>query len=335
MRLERGSLWLLLGLVGECAAVFLWSRGVFFHEQSGWAWSAHALAVGLLAGGLGRAGFAVEGLGKVVVLALVVLVGGVPIFGPPLIAVLVLIWKRSSSRAVALFIGKNEVYDADPAKAPDSADVGANVLEILRGNDPERRRRAILGVRTYEPVAAVPVLRRCLQDSDELVRIYAQGILQNLMDRLEGRAKELQERLQEESLDDAERIDFELQLAEALHEQIYTGLVEEESVRQRLRHRARDCLNRAIKLAPEEANLYLLRMRSSLELRDVRAAEADLELIEQKGVNPQQVEPLRSELNFLKRDWRALCSQMDSIERSGLAHGRMMAVCAFWRKAEA
>ncbi|MFP4156044.1 MAG: hypothetical protein ACLFU4_00330 [Opitutales bacterium] len=326
--------WLLLTFASELTAAFLWSSAVFGEMDLRWGWLAHGLAVCFLAGGLFQSGITIRGAGRSMVLLLCIFVASVPIFGPVLMVALILVRSFSSSAvSVNQFIGPDEVYDADQSSGADSLEIGPDILSILRSGDPVRRRRAILGVRSYEPVAAVPVLRRCLQDSDELVRIYAQGILQTLVEGFEGRANDLRSRLKERSLDPEERIDLELQLAEVLHEQIYAGLVEEEAVRMRVRQQVCACLDRAIAIAPERVDLYLLRLRYLLDLRDLQAAEADLRRIEQSRMSPVQVEPLRCELNFLRCDWAGLREQLGSIERSGLAHGRMLEVCAFWREA--
>jgi hypothetical protein len=333
MHPNRIFAWLLLTLASEGTAAFLWSSGVFGEMDMRWGWLAHGLAVCFLAGGLFQSGIMIRGAERSMVFLSCIFLASVPLFGIALIAALVLV-RSFPSRAVSVnqFIGPDEVYDADQSRGVDSLEIGPDILSILRSGDPVRRRRAILGVRSYEPVAAVPVLRRCLQDSDELVRIYAQGILQALFDGFELRAKDLRNRLKECSLEFEERIDLELQLAEALHEQIYAGLVEEEAVRMSVRQQVCDCVSRAIAIAPERVDLYLLRLRYLLDLRDLQAAEVDLRRIEKSRMSLVQVEPLRCELNFLRRDWARLRTQLNSMERSGLAHGRMLEVCAFWRE---
>lgn len=332
MRWDRTMAVFALSMLLEWAALMLWQSG----DRAVLAWALHGLVMVLMGLGLVWLKFTVEGIPGAPRWAFVMgcLIAALPVFGPALLIALTLIWRSPSPTAVSNhFIGQEDVYHGDEAVQSPRVDNEADILTIIRGAEPDLRRRAILGVRSYEPVAAVPVLQRCLQDSDELVRIYAQGILQTLVDNLEGRIRELRARLAKEDLSTPERIDLEVELAEALHEQVYTGLAEEEAVRKALLTLSCESIDRALALAPERLDLRFLRFRYLVELRDVVEANREMVQLVAAKYEPYQLLPWQCELAYLARDWKHLVPLVKATEKSGMAHGRMLNACALWREA--
>ncbi|WP_269539439.1 HEAT repeat domain-containing protein [Cerasicoccus fimbriatus] len=329
MKQTAAKLIVMLALALECGAIAAFVKGA--GALSG---GLHLLAIAGCIYGIVQLGFQRhERTAKFnLTLWLLLLVCAVPGLGPWMIGVPALIWTRPSRTARRVqFLGPEDVYHGDEQRSADPDYEASDMLAIIRSDSDDERRRAILGLRTYDPSAAIPVLKRCLQDSDELVRIYAQGILQNLQENLEKRSRALQAELTDETDTDA-RINLELRLAETQHEYVFLGLADEEVARRSIMENALASVKRAVELAPERNDLQLVQLRYEIELRATVAAEATMEKLRTNGFDRFLLQPWACELAYLKRDWAALRRLAAEAEESRMAYGRMLSACAFWRE---
>ncbi|MFT4901308.1 MAG: hypothetical protein ACI81V_000578 [Lentimonas sp.] len=325
------NLWLIIALAFEAAAVTCWS----LTNATPWlGTTCHLLAILSIGAGLKCSGFRIRADTKYPVLLKFCAFSptALPLFGPLLMGGLIWIWQRPSQRAqVSNFISVEEVYHGDEIRlrTARTSSKDSDILSIIRSSTPPERRRALLGVRSYEPAAAVPLLLRCLQDSDELVRIYAQGILQNLTEALETRSRTLRAKLERET-STKKRTQFEVELAEVFHEYVYSGLADEESMRRALLLQAKEAIERAVALSPQRLDIRFIQLRYLLQLRETAAGAEALELLTINNFDPYQLQPCRCELAFLQRDWQKLRLLCQEVSFNNSAYGRMLNACALW-----
>ncbi|MEX2381490.1 MAG: HEAT repeat domain-containing protein [Opitutales bacterium] len=76
-------------------------------------------------------------------------------------------------------------------------EVSTSILQILNSPDVSNRRKAVLALRAIEPRFALPFLRRAVQDSDEHVRIFAQGILTEIVEQFDKSIKVMEKEIAE------------------------------------------------------------------------------------------------------------------------------------------
>lgn len=199
-----------------------------------------------------------------------------------------------------------------------------SILEILQQAEGPCRAHAILALKDVEPVQAIPLLRRALQDSDELVRIYAQNLLSRIVERVEGNTRRLERQLAESRTPSCL-----VRLAEQYHELVYLGILEEPEGCQMAMKKALALLEEATALEPANPHLYLLSLKYSLRNRDLSRSRRHLAEVEaMPGCTPEQLLPLKGELAFLEKDWAALRGLLKAAQP--MAHGPTAAICRFW-----
>jgi len=216
------------------------------------------------------------------------------------------------------------VVHQNPNPPPVIDSVQQSVFELLHSTRKPERANAILALKDVEPAKAIPLLRRALQDSDELVRIYAQNLLSQIMERVEALTRQLEKELPSERT--AAKLAY---LAEQYHEQVYIGVVVEKESCRALIEKSTKLLEEAIQQEPQNPRLRLLAVEYLLENSELERASAHLRAAESlPGVTEGMLFPWRAEIDYQLRDWNALHQLMKS--HSEITDPALSAIAQFW-----
>lgn len=207
----------------------------------------------------------------------------------------------------------------------------SSVAEILRGPDAASRRNAILAVKDLDVRAALPLLRKGLQDSDEQVRIFAQNSLSDLLEKFETRIKALESRSQSRPEDVAAAVG----LAEQYFELVYLEVAGDEETSAHLLGQAIEILDRAARQAPRNSRVALLQLRYALRQRNREVARRALQRVKTLNVDEQVVLPWEAELAFLERDWRQVKALLAEFVDRRFVNPRIESVAEYWNRGEA
>ncbi len=113
-----------------------------------------------------------------------------PVFGPACIMIILRLLNKVSTckttQNSSTWIVGSQVPDAEELDFANGGSAADSILQVMNGADPVARRNLVLATKRLSPAEAVPVLRTGLRDSDEEVKLYAQGILSKLVERYEG-----------------------------------------------------------------------------------------------------------------------------------------------------
>lgn len=203
---------------------------------------------------------------------------------------------------------------------------GTSIVEILQGPNTQLRRNATLALRDLDPLFAIPLLRKGLQDSDEQVRIYAQNILSAMLERFEATVKALEQR----RAADPGAVAPAVNLAEQYFELVYLGVAGDDETAAHYLKLASALLENAATLAPTDGHIAFLGLKYALHARDTAAAHRWLQRVDQCKVEPQQVLPWRMELDFLEGNWDRLKAQLAASVQAGYINPRIEALASFW-----
>eukprot|EP01035_Chromulina_nebulosa_P034026 gene34026-45608_t len=174
-------------------------------------------------------------------------------------------WKRSTSPEQPEPVGMRKVLGVTPAPACSGGGAGGGGGRAAHAAQvPSPGRNAILALRELDPIVAIPLLRKGLQDSDEQVRIYAQNILSGLIERFEANLKELEQRVAAEPAAALHAI----RLAEHFHELVYLDVAGDDETAAHYLATAQDILHRASALAPQDPQIPFLGLKCALRARD-------------------------------------------------------------------
>lgn len=207
----------------------------------------------------------------------------------------------------------------------------SSVAEILRGPDAASRRNAILAVKDLDVRAALPLLRKGLQDSDEQVRIFAQNSLSDLLEKFETRIKALESRSQSRPEDVAAAVG----LAEQYFELVYLEVAGDEETSAHLLGQAIEILDRAARQAPRNSRVALLQLRYALRQRNREVARRALQRVKALNVDEQVVLPWEAELAFLERDWRQVKALLAVFGDRRFVNPRVESIAEYWIRGEA
>lgn len=203
---------------------------------------------------------------------------------------------------------------------------GMSIVEILQSPHTQLRRNAVLALRDLDPLFAIPLLRKGLQDSDEQVRIYAQNILSTMLERFEGSVKALQQRLAA----NPDATQPAVNLAEQYFELVYLDVAGDDETAAHYLDLALTLLERAAASTPADGRILLLGLKYALNARDTVRAHRWLQRVEQAQVEPQEVLPWRMELDFLEGNWTRLKAQLAAAVQAGYVNPRIEALASFW-----
>jgi hypothetical protein len=174
-----------------------------------------------------------------------------------------------------------------------------SVFEILHSARKPERAKAILALKGAEPAQAIPILRRALQDSDELVRIFAQNLLSHIVEHVETLTRRLERELSK-GRSSAKLV----HLAEQYHEQVYLGIVIDQESCRSLIDKAVVLVEEAIQLEPENPRLRLQAVKYLLRNREIERAKVHLWVAEGlAGTSDELLFPLKAEIAYWEKDW--------------------------------
>ncbi len=205
-----------------------------------------------------------------------------------------------------------------------------SIVDVMHGTDVIARRRATLGLRSLEPVFALPVLRKLIQDSDETVRLYALNLFRDIINTFEQRTREL---LTLRDKSECEISDL-LELAEYYREQVYVGLAIDDAQRHSMMQKAIKVLEEANHR--EQGNPDILLTLIKYTLADFDTARASIYIQELETI-PRYLPilyPWRCELYFEQKDWEGLIKTITDYPDTQKTNKRLLSLRDFWLKKE-
>lgn len=201
-----------------------------------------------------------------------------------------------------------------------------SLAEIMHSSDIEARRKATLALRSIEPVFAIPMLRKLIQDSDATVRLYALNLLKDITQHFENKAYELQERREthEASLSEL------LQLAEYYREQVYVGLAIDDAQRSSLLNKAINALEEAHTREPENFEVLFTLIKYTLANFDTRRARAALEKLSTVPRFANMAYPWMGELLFEEGNFEGLREHLRELPEAQKTNRKICELREFW-----
>jgi hypothetical protein len=167
----------------------------------------------------------------------------------------------------------------------------------------ETRFKSLLALQGMPAKIANPLLQDMLGDTADEVRLVAYGILDNQEKNINQHIHDEIEKLQEADSPEMELIALR-RLAELYWELVYGGLVHGD-VRDHAMGETERYLERAMRIAPEDAGLWFLKGRLMLFRRDP-AAEAALHRAVTNGLEESRVLSYFAQIAFERRDYAAV-----------------------------
>lgn len=205
-----------------------------------------------------------------------------------------------------------------------------SIADIMHSNDIVARRRTTLALRSIEPIFAIPVLRKLIQDSDETVRLYALNVLRDITNHFEGKSRRLNH-LREQG--QASVTDL-IELAEYYREQVYVGLAIDEAQRHSMLSKAISSLEEAHARDPENLDLLFTIVKYALANNDTERAGACMAELDQHIDYKGNLFPWRCELYYADHNWPGLRNMLRKIPESQRTNKRLMGLRSFWLNEE-
>lgn len=201
-----------------------------------------------------------------------------------------------------------------------------SIVDIMHGIDISSRRRATLALRSIEPVFAIPLLKKLIQDSDETVRLYALNVLRTITNDFENRTREL---LSLQQKGEADVSDL-MELAEYYQEQVYVGLAIDDAQRHSLLKKAIHALESAYTMTPENFDILFNLIKYCLSDHDTDRAAAFIAELNAHPNYSGNLYPWHCELLFEEANWPGLRSQLRNFSQAHKSNQRLLAIRDFW-----
>lgn len=253
-----------------------------------------------------------------------------PVLGPFCVVLILKLLNRVSTgtikRTNPLWVVGSQVPDAETVDFVGKLDASESILQIMNGADPLARRNLILATKRLPPAQAVPVLRTGLRDSDEEAKLYAQGILSQLVERYEGSIAELKKGAEAHPED----TELMLRLAEQYHEVVELDLVTDPELQAFYISNAIELLERVLAVEPANDGVMLLLAKYCLQMNDPERALTVVERLKELAVSPDLLEPLEIEALFQQRSWGAFRKQLNEGMVNRFCNPEIQHLGRFW-----
>lgn len=226
-----------------------------------------------------------------------------PLFGPVCVMVILKLLNKLSTckvkNEVPFWVVGSRVPDAEGVDFVRGKDSSDSILQVMNGPNPIARRNLILATKRLPPEEAVPILRTGLRDSDEEVKLYAQGILSQLVERYEDSVADLKKDL----LSHPDDTVLSVRLAEQLCEIVDLNLVTDRELQLFYISNAVELLEKVLDLEPGNDEVLILLARYHLKINEPDAALGAVERLRELGTSSEVLEPVEIEAFFQKRCW--------------------------------
>lgn len=199
---------------------------------------------------------------------------------------------------------------------------------LCHSRNPEKRLRAVLATRQLEPRAALPLLRRALNDASEDVRLLAFSQLDSKQESLNQQIKAILTEM-DESPDIIHDPNMLATMASRFWELVYLGFNNTQGDISLL-DRAREHLLRAIDNNPTDAELHFQIGRIELKLGDLDKAREAFNNAERGGYCTDELMPYLAECAFLTGNYRAIRPLLDRIDAKRRRREPFNALVALW-----
>ena len=253
-----------------------------------------------------------------------------PLLGPLCVVLILKLLNRVSTYAAKrqnpFWVVGSRVPDAGTVDFDGKLDASKSILQIMNGADPLARRNLILATKRLPPAQAVPVLRTGLRDSDEEVKLYAQGILSQLVERYEGSIAELKK----SSETHPEDTELMLRLAEQYHEVVELDLVTDPELQAFYISNAIELLEQVLAVEPANEPIMLLLAKYCLQMNDPERALRVVDELQKLAVSPDLLEPLEIEALFQQRSWGAFRKRLNDGMVNRFCNPELQHLGRFW-----
>lgn len=245
----------------------------------------------------------------------------------PLLAIAI-IWSLRrvhppEDRSRAYHLGLDELRWQETA-GKTSEDIRASIMEMLSKSSAESRRKAVLALRGLKPENAIPILLKAMRDTDEHVRIYAQGLLEKIIASIENALKRMEQEI-EQGKQSPKKL---AAMAERYHEMVYLGLVATGNQQTYLDH-AIVLMRWAVEVDPHNQTLWFGLLKYALKNQRHDIVQEALAHLKELKYSPEQVTPWELELYFQKREWQAFHDTLETLAKNPLSPV-MQNVKSFW-----
>ncbi len=258
-----------------------------------------------------------------------------PVFGPACIVIILRLLNKVSVcktvRSSSPWVVGSRVPHAADCDFVNGATAANSILQVMNGADPVARRNLVLATKRLAPAEAVPVLRTGLRDSDEEVKLYAQGILSKLVERYEGMVADLKKDLERSPQDTT----IMLQLAEQYCEIVVLDLVTDQELQRFYLKSAIELLEAILLREPGNDQVMILLAKYQLMVNEPDRAMVTLKGLRALGVPDEVLVPVEVEALYLKRAWQDFRARLSEGIRDRFCDPQLQSLGEFWVHASA
>jgi hypothetical protein len=253
-----------------------------------------------------------------------------PVFGPACVLTILKLLNKLSGRhgkkEGASWVVGSRVPDAEGVDLVSGKDASDSIFQVMNGPDPIARRNLVLATKRLPAVEAVPVLRAGLRDSDEEVKLYAQGILSKLVERYE----EMVAKLKKDLLSSPDDCVLLLQLAEQLCEIVELSLVADRELQLFYLESAIELLEKVRALEPANDHVMVLLAKYHLMIDDPDAAMALVAELRELGTTLDVLEAIEIEALYQKRQWHEFREKLSGVVMNRFYDPQLLNLSGFW-----
>ena len=253
-----------------------------------------------------------------------------PIFGPACIMIILRLLKKvgksKAKRKSSPWVVGSRAPDAEELDFIKGGTAADSILQVMNGADPVARRNLVLATKRLAPAEAVPVLRTGLRDSDEEVKLYAQGILSKLVERYEGMVADLKKDFEANPEDTI----IMLQLAEQYCEIVELDLVTDQQLQRFYLKCAIELLESILLREPGNDRVMILLAKYQLMINEPDKAMVTLKALRSLGVSKEVLVPVEVEALYLMRSWHDFRERLSSGIRDRFCDPQLQSLGEFW-----
>jgi hypothetical protein len=201
-----------------------------------------------------------------------------------------------------------------------------SVLETLHSEDRAARRQMILALSVVDRRRAMAILRRALQDSDEVVRLLAHAQFDRPRREVQGAARSLEREL----AGNEPTVQRLVCLAECYAELMDLSISQGEPGVEYW-GRSLELLAQASRLAPRNQRIQLLCVEYALKKQDLTLARHALQQLQAEGCPPERLLLFEAELHFLARKPQALTQSLAALAARPPRNPSASTLLEFWQ----
>lgn len=199
-----------------------------------------------------------------------------------------------------------------------------SLLEALTDSDSSFRRNTILAARLLPMRQVSHLFQRAMMDTDEHVRLFAQGHWQRTVRSSKQQIAEIQKLIDQ----NPEQPEYHAALAECYQEQVFQHIEPLENT-QAVLAKAIEPLRHAIQLAPHNPTYLFSLQKLLIKTGKISEAEEILHQLEQMGYNPHLLLPWMLEVSFIQKKWNQFDRYVRQVEENA-PFNILNPIISFW-----